>query len=681
MSDVIRLLPDSVANQIAAGEVIQQPASVIKELVENAVDAGAKHITIVLKDAGRTLIQVVDDGCGMSDTDARLAFERHATSKIRAAADLFTLHTMGFRGEALASICAVAQVELRTRRQSDTVGTRLEISGSRVTAQEPCGCPASSNMSVKNLFFNVPARRKFLKKDSVEFSAVVKEFERLALVNPDVELTLIHNDVTVHRLAKASVKQRITDLFGKTLGSQLIPVDTVTSIVTIKGYIGLPETARKKGALQFLTVNGRNMRHPVYQKAIMQCFENLIAHDAKPNFFIDFQVDPDTIDVNIHPTKNEIKFENEMAIRQILVAAIRESMGKYNVVPAIDFESEDVPEIPAFNPDSDADHSVDVDINYNPFDTNAPGSRAHGGASATPDEAHGAPRAGGYAGSRLNGGGSVTGWEALYDNFRRGEGSTAGMRASALNGPDLDPAGSADALTGMGSAGGFAGSAIGGTMVASGMDLRPDELSDSAVSPVTISGIDAGDSTVPGAFQVKGRFIITLSHDGIMVIDQHRAHLNILYHNHMAMLADADLPSQTLLFPERVELSPAQTSVIDSVLPDLRHAGFDMTPADDGSWQVTAVPAALADSNVASAVLSLIEEISDTDSAGAEGLRRAIAMGMARAGAIRHGQQLTLKEIEHLLSGLFRLPSPALLPDGRKVLATLPATLLADLLA
>lgn len=680
MSDVIRLLPDSVANQIAAGEVIQQPASVIKELVENAVDAGAKHITIVLKDAGRTLIQVVDDGCGMSDTDARLAFERHATSKIRAAADLFTLHTMGFRGEALASICAVAQVELRTRRQSDTVGTRLEISGSRVTAQEPCGCPAGSNMSVKNLFFNVPARRKFLKKDSVEFSAVVKEFERLALVNPDVELTLIHNDVTVHRLAKASVKQRITDLFGKTLGSQLIPVDTVTSIVTIKGYIGLPETARKKGALQFLTVNGRNMRHPVYQKAIMQCFENLIPHDAKPNFFIDFQVDPDTIDVNIHPTKNEIKFENEMAIRQILVAAIRESMGKYNVVPAIDFESEDVPEIPAFNPDSDADHSVDVDINYNPFDTATPGARASGGATAASGIGFGSPRAGALAGSRLNGG-SVTGWEALYDNFRRGEGSTAGMRASALNGPDPNASGSNDDLMGRGGIGGFPHSPMGGTMVASGMDLRPDELSDSAVSPVAISGIDVGDSTVPGAFQVKGRYIITLSHDGIMVIDQHRAHLNILYHTHLAKLADADLPSQTLLFPERVELSPAQTSVIDSVLPDLRHAGFDMTPADDGAWQVTAVPAALADSNVASAVLSLIEEISDTDSAGAEGLRRAIAMGLARAGAIRHGQQLTFKEIEHLLSGLFRLPSPALLPDGRKVLATLPVTLLTDLLA
>ncbi|MCM1336266.1 MAG: DNA mismatch repair endonuclease MutL [Candidatus Amulumruptor caecigallinarius] len=665
MSDVIHLLPDSVANQIAAGEVIQQPASVVKELVENAVDAGAKHITIVIKDAGRTLIQVVDDGCGMSDTDARLAFERHATSKIRAAADLFTLHTMGFRGEALASICAVAQVELRTRREADAVGTRLEISGSRVTAQEPCGCPAGSNLSVKNLFFNVPARRKFLKKDSVEFSAVVKEFERLALVNPEVDLTLIHNDVTVHRLAKTSVKQRITDLFGKTLGSQLIPVETDTSIVTIKGYIGLPETARKKGALQFLTVNGRNMRHPVFQKAVMQCYDNLIAHDAKPNFFIDFKVDPDSIDVNIHPTKNEIKFENEMAIRQILVAAVRESMGKYNVVPAIDFESNDVPDIPAFNPDSEAEHSVDVDINYNPFDTSASSCHpaSEGGTQLVSGDFSGRPRTGGYAGSRLNGGASVTGWEALYDNFRRGEGSTAGMRASALNGSDDLP----DADTPQSASGGF--------------DMLPDNLSDSAVAPAEITGFDAGETAVPGAFQVKGRYIVTLSHDGIMVVDQHRAHVNVLYHDHLRRLSNSDIPSQTLLFPERVELSPAQTSVIDSVLPDLRHAGFDMAPADDGAWQVTAVPAPLADSNVAAAVLSLIEEITDTDSTGAEGLRSAIAMGMARAGAIRHGHRLSLMEMEHLLADLFRLPTPALLPDGRKVLATLPADLLADLLA
>ena len=339
MNDIIRLLPDSVANQIAAGEVIQRPASVIKELVENSVDAGATNIQIILKDAGRTLIQVVDDGCGMSDTDARLAFERHATSKIAQASDLFALSTMGFRGEALASIAAIAHVDLRTMRRGDTIGTRIIISGSKVESQQPEACQPGSNMMVKNLFFNVPARRKFLKKDSVELSNIMREFERLALVNPSVEFTLIHNDVVLHQLLKGSLKQRISDLFGKSLDHQLIPVETETSIVKINGFVGLPENARKRNPLQYFFVNGRNMRHPYFHKAVMQCYEQLIPSDVQPNYFLNFSVDPESIDVNIHPTKSEIKFENEQPIWQILVAAIKESLGKYNAVPSIDSKS------------------------------------------------------------------------------------------------------------------------------------------------------------------------------------------------------------------------------------------------------------------------------------------------------------------------------------------------------
>ena len=372
MNDIIRLLPDSVANQIAAGEVIQRPASVIKELVENSVDAGATNIQIILKDAGRTLIQVVDDGCGMSDTDARLAFERHATSKIAQASDLFALSTMGFRGEALASIAAIAHVDLRTMRRGDTIGTRIIISGSKVESQQPEACQPGSNMMVKNLFFNVPARRKFLKKDSVELSNIMREFERLALVNPSVEFTLIHNDVVLHQLLKGSLKQRISDLFGKSLDHQLIPVETETSIVKINGFVGLPENARKRNPLQYFFVNGRNMRHPYFHKAVMQCYEQLIPSDVQPNYFLNFSVDPESIDVNIHPTKSEIKFENEQPIWQILVAAIKESLGKYNAVPSIDFDAEDMPEIPAFNPDSTARHEVDIDAGYNPFATTKP---------------------------------------------------------------------------------------------------------------------------------------------------------------------------------------------------------------------------------------------------------------------------------------------------------------------
>lgn len=337
MNDVIKLLPDSVANQIAAGEVIQRPASVVKELVENSVDAGATEIQVIIKDAGRTLVQVVDNGSGMSPTDARLAFERHSTSKIRQADDLFTLHTMGFRGEALASICAVSQVDLRTMRSGDKVGTRLLINGSRVESQQPEACAPGSNMMVRNLFYNVPARRKFLKKDAVEMSNIIREFERLALVNPGVELTLVHNDVTLHRLPPANLRQRIVDIFGKPLNDKLIPVETDTDLVKIRGFIVRPEHCRKRNALQFFFVNGRNMRHPYFHKAIMQTYEGLIAADEQPTYFLDFVVDPKTIDVNIHPTKNEIKFEQEQSIRQILFAAVKETLGRFATAPEIDF--------------------------------------------------------------------------------------------------------------------------------------------------------------------------------------------------------------------------------------------------------------------------------------------------------------------------------------------------------
>lgn len=391
MSDVIKLLPDSVANQIAAGEVIQRPASVVKELVENAVDAGATEISVIIKDAGRTLIQVVDNGCGMSATDARLAFERHSTSKIRKADDLFSLHTMGFRGEALASICAVSQVDLRTMRHGDNCGTRLLINGSKVESQQPEACVPGSNMMVRNLFFNVPARRKFLKKDSVEMANIIHEFERLALVNPSVELTLIHNDMTLHKLPPAPMRKRIVDLFGKSLDAQLIPVETDTDMVRLSGFIVRPEHCRKRGALQYLFVNGRNMRHPYFHKAIMQCYETLIPADEQPNYFIDFNVDPQTIDVNIHPTKNEIKFEQEQSIRQILYAAVKETIGRYNSAPQIDFASltEDQPDIPA------------------------PGLSASGGQarSVTP------PAGSGGYNPFSRSVSSVKNWEELYRNF------------------------------------------------------------------------------------------------------------------------------------------------------------------------------------------------------------------------------------------------------------------------
>ena len=354
MSDIIRLLPDSVANQIAAGEVIQRPASVIKELVENAIDAGAQHVDVLVVDAGKTSIQVIDDGKGMSETDARLSFERHATSKIREAADLFALHTMGFRGEALASIAAVAQVELRTRMEGEELGTMLTISGSKVEGQEAVSCPKGSSFSVKNLFFNVPARRKFLKSNQTELSNILTEFERIVLVNPEVSFTLHHNGAELFNLPALQLRQRIMGVFGKKINQELLSLDVDTTMVRVSGFVGKPETARKKGARQYFFVNGRYMRHPYFHKAIMDAYEQLVPVGEQVSYFIYFEVDPANIDVNIHPTKTEIKFENEQAIWQILAAAVKETLGKFNAVPSIDFDTEGMPDIPAF----DASHTL-----------------------------------------------------------------------------------------------------------------------------------------------------------------------------------------------------------------------------------------------------------------------------------------------------------------------------------
>lgn len=369
MSDIIQLLPDSVANQIAAGEVIQRPASVIKELVENAIDAGAKTINVVIVDAGRTLIQVTDDGKGMSETDARLSFERHATSKISNAEDLFNLHTMGFRGEALASIAAVAQVELRTRIPQSDIGTAITLSGSKVISQDPVSCPVGSTFKVENLFFNVPARRKFLKSNSTELNNILTAYERIVLVYPGVAFTLHSNGTEMLNLRAGSLRQRIVDVFGKRLNQEILPLSVETSICKISGFVGKPEAARKKGLRQYFFVNGRFMKHPYFHKAVMNAYERLIPIGTQVPYFIYFDVNPQDIDVNIHPTKTEIKFENEQAIWQILMAAVNDSIGKFCEVPSIDFDTEGQPDIPIFDPSAAfSPPKPSFNSNYNPFE-------------------------------------------------------------------------------------------------------------------------------------------------------------------------------------------------------------------------------------------------------------------------------------------------------------------------
>ena len=374
MSDVIQLLPDSVANQIAAGEVIQRPASVIKELVENAVDAGAHTINVMVIDAGRTSIQVIDDGCGMSETDARLAFERHATSKIRQANDLFSLHTMGFRGEALPSIAAVAQVELRTRRQEDELGTCLTLSGSRVEGQEPCSCAAGCSFTVNNLFFNVPARRKFLKSNATELNNILTAFERIVLVYPDINFTLHSNGQELMNLKAGSLKQRIADVFGRRYSQDLLPVQVETELCKITGFTAKPESARKKGTQEYFFANGRFMKHPYFHKAVLQAYDRLIPDASRVPYFIYIEVDPATIDVNIHPTKTEIKFENEQAIWQILSAAVKDAIGQFCEIPQIDFDTVGRPDIPAYQPEYTRAKAPTPQYNpfYNPFKEKTP---------------------------------------------------------------------------------------------------------------------------------------------------------------------------------------------------------------------------------------------------------------------------------------------------------------------
>ena len=619
MSDIIKLLPDSVANQIAAGEVIQRPASVIKELVENAIDAGANNIKIILKDAGRTLIQVIDNGSGMSTTDARLAFERHATSKIKEAADLFALHTMGFRGEALASIAAIAQVDLRTMRKDDTIGTRIVINGSKVESQQPEACSPGTNMMVKNLFFNVPARRKFLKKDSVELSNIVHEFERLALVNLDTEFTLIHNENTLYQLLPGTLKQRIVALFGKSLDHQLIPIETETSLVKINGFVSLPENARRRGALQYFFVNGRNMRHPYFHKAVIQCYDQLIASDVQPNYFINFAVSPDTIDVNIHPTKNEIKFENEQPIWQILSAAIKESLGKYNVVPAIDFNTDDIPDIPAFKPNVNATHDIELDSSYNPFDNTTPSSSNQ-------------PR----IASRVNNSWqrefstSTQDWEKLYKQFNEKTNQGASnLQKSSINNNNspFDE---------------FA------------YDFKPEFESSC------------------NAIQLKNRYIITPNRDSITIIDQHRAHIRILYDRYLVLASNGNLTTQRLIFPDILQLTTTQTITLESINDQLSELGFDIAYLGDNSWSINGIPSAINDTNPSELVSKMIDTIESSGENLETELLSKIALSMARSSAIKPGQSLTNAEIEQLIGDLFKLPTPNHTPDGKTIIASIP---------
>jgi len=604
MSDVIKLLPDSVANQIAAGEVIQRPSSVIKELVENAVDAQATEIQIVLKDAGRTLIQVIDNGVGMSDTDARLAFERHSTSKIRNADDLFALHTMGFRGEALASIAAISHIELRTCSRGSQIGTRLIINASHCESQEPDVCPSGCNFMIKDLFFNVPARRKFLKSNQVELSNIIKEFEKLALVNYSTNFKLTHNGNVLYQLSSGSFKQRILSLFGQNHDQQLIPLALETTLVKISGFIGKPENAKKRGCLQYFFVNGRYMRHPYFHKAVISCYKELIPDDCQPSYFLVFDVDPESIDVNIHPTKTEIKFENEVPIWQILSAAVKETLGRFSVVPSIDFDNEDAPAIPAIMLNHPAKApEINVDHNYNPFKVGEN------------------KKSSSYGGSYGSDSRTLPNWEELYKNFEMSKQET--------------------------------------------LDNAFDENAAGTSSQTSLS-LDDADDLHAGVMQFNNRYLLTMSGDGLLLIDQHRAHLLVIYERIMSQIDGVDVVSQRVMFPEVIHLTPSQNAVLEEIEKDMEKAGFMLSKLSGGDWSINAVPPGLDNVNV----IDLLQEVITTISDGSnlkDRIFEKIALTIASKAAINYGRQLNDDEMKTLVNDWRKLKNGRYTPNGKLI--------------
>lgn len=602
MNDIIHLLPDSVANQIAAGEVVQRPASVVKELMENAVDAGASSVQVHVADGGRTLVQVIDDGKGMSESDARMSFERHATSKISSANDLFSLTTMGFRGEALASIAAVAEVELNTRRAADELGTRIVISASKVEIQEPVAVPVGSNFKVKNLFFNIPARRKFLKTTQTELNNIVAEFERVALVNCNVEFSMSHNGTEMIALPPSSFRQRIVNLFGKRINSQLIEVGVESPLINVKGFVGSPESARKKCALQFFFINGRYMRHPYFAKAVLEAYGAVLPQGEQVPFFLCLDVEPSRIDVNIHPTKTEIKFEDEHNLWRIICAAVRESLGRFNATPSLDFDDEAIPDIPVMDFAGNAKTSVAApSIKYNP-DYNPFNRRSGAGDS----------------------GGNP--WEILY----RGVDS------------DSKP-----------------------------LDLSPfdDDITSGC------SSLHADDVVHEAAFkeeyvpltQYKGQYILVPVKSGLMWVHQRRAHVRVLFEKYRALLTGNGTPSQGLLFPERVELSVAESLALESVSGELSSLGFDISSLGGTTYAINGVPTGIEGLSPADLLLDLLHTAMEQLHEPRETLLERIANSMAKQVAIVCGQVLSVDEMKTLVDDLFSSTLPSRTPDGHLI--------------
>ncbi len=632
MSDIIQILPDNIANQIAAGEVVQRPASVVKELIENAVDAGSTSIKVNITDGGKTLIQIIDNGCGMSATDARLAFERHATSKIQKADDLFAIRTMGFRGEALASIVAIANVEMKTKRIEDEVGTHIVMEGSELLSQEATACRNGTNICVKNLFFNVPARRRFLKATSTEYREVIKIFYRIVLTYPDIAFQLIHNDKEILNLPESNIRQRIINVFGKNINNRLISINTDTSIVKLSGFIGKPQSAKRKTNEQFFFVNNRYIWHPYFNNAVLQAYDKLLAPDTRPPYFIFFEVDPKIIDINIHPTKTEVKFEDERAIYQIIQASIREALGKFNIVPSIDFNEDTSVEIPVpgtqesieaptikVNPDF---NPFETEMNFNPFDNEKGYNPFHQDKSIENNP--------------------------VYKDFQKKEHSPTARKSVPKDWDKLYD----DKWS--------------NTPKQNIKFTLPEEEQ----VPQQIELINEGQAkNSSNFFQLKNRYILTPIRSGLMIIDQRKAHERILFEQFTKAMENKSGVTQQSLFPETIELNASDYTLLQVIAEDIKALGFDINEIGQKTFIINGAPADVPNTDPKTLLENLLENYRNTQLDVKVKVRENLARALAKAAVIQHSKPLTNEEMSALVDQLFACETPNSTPDGKPTIS------------
>ncbi|MDV6170183.1 DNA mismatch repair endonuclease MutL [Flavobacterium sp. DG1-102-2] len=626
MSSIIQLLPDHVANQIAAGEVVQRPASIVKELLENAVDAGATEIKLVVKDAGKTLVQVIDNGKGMSVTDSRLCFERHATSKIRHAEDLFSLHTKGFRGEALASIAAIAHVELKTRQEQDELGTHLVIEGSKFISQEVAVLPRGTSFSIKNLFFNIPARRNFLKSDTVEFRHIVDEFERVALAHANIGFILFHNGSEMFNLPGSNQRQRIVNVFGGRTNEKLVPVSESTEIVDIMGFVVKPEFAKKNRGEQFFFVNDRFIKSGYLHHAVMAAYEGLLKDGCQPGYFLYLTVPPNTIDINIHPTKTEIKFDDEHALYAILRSAIKHSLGQFNVAPVLDFDRDANLDTPYNYESKEAVMPVvQVDRTYNPFAEEAP-SRATSGSSGS----------GGFSS-----GGFFSGSFSSSSSFRKAE--KAPVWESLYTGL-TEAAQDIETVT--------------------EMSFESDEVTGSLFNDNDV------EQAVKKTYQIHKKYIVSPIKSGLLIIDQKRAHQRILYEQFLTSITVHHAASQQLLFPLTLYFNKTELDLVEEMRGALENTGFVFAEFNNDHVVVSGLPVNVAESEVSILLEELINDLQQEVPDSSFSQTDSIAKSMARSLAIKTGIALSEKEQENMVNSLFACKEPGISPFNKPTFIT-----------